>query len=288
MKNTKALLISFGFALFAFMLVFSYVAKQEKILLQGSTMVKVVVAAQDIGAGTRLDESNLTIIEVPKKYAQPGTVDDDTPLFDRIVYVPVLEGVQIIESMLASPEKAGLAQKIPKDKRGFTVAVNNITGVAGLLQPGDFVDILLTVEVGQVDPNTGVRDQEIYSKVVLENILILAVNQRSQRISIGNQIDGIQNSGSGNIFNPQQATSGKAFKLSSVTLAVSQEECLRVSMAQEIGSITLALRSSWNRGDTWKETSLESLKFLGVEKPVVRRALPAWVEIRGAEQESRY
>jgi len=288
MKNMKALLISFGFALFAFMLVFSYVAKQEKILLQGSTMVKVVVAAQDIGAGTRLDESNLTIIEVPKKYAQPGTVDDDAPLFDRIVYVPVLKGVQIIESMLASPEKAGLAQKIPKDKRGFTVAVNNITGVAGLLQPGDFVDILLTVEVGQVDPDTGIRDQEIYSKVVLENILILAVNQRSQRISIGNQIDGVQNSETGNIFNPQQDTSNRAFKLSSVTLAVSQEECLRVSMAQEIGSITLALRSSWNRGDTWKEKSLESLKFLGVEKPVVRRALPAWVEIRGAEQESQY
>ncbi len=288
MKNTKALLISFGLALFALMLVFSYVSKQEQKLLEGSTMVQVVVAARDIGDGTRLDESNLTIKEIPKKYAQPGTIDDVVPLFDRVVYVPVLEGVQILESMLASPEKAGLAQKIPKDKRGFTVAVNNITGVAGLLQPGDFVDLLLTVEVGQTNPNTGKSDQEIYSKVVLENILILAVNQRSQRMALGNRFDTMQKSASGNIFNPEQMSSSGKTKLSSVTIAVSQEECLRVSMAQEIGSISLALRSAWNQGDTWKVKSLESLKFLGVEKPVVRRALPAWVEIRGAEQESRY
>lgn len=288
MKNSKALLISLGLAIVALLLVFSYVSKQEQKLLQGSTMIKVVAAAKDIGAGTRLDESNLIIKEVPKKYAQPGAVDDITPLFDRVVYIPVLAGVQIIESMLASPEKSGLAQKIQKDKRAFTLAINNITGVAGLLQPGDFVDVLLTVEVGQLDAETGIPDQEIYSKVVLENILILAVNQRSQRMSVGDQIEGIQTEGGGSIFNPKQINLTDKAKVSSVTVALSQDECLRASMAQEIGSISLALRSSWNPGDTWQEKSLESLDFLGVDKPVIRKGLPAWVEIRGAEQESQY
>lgn len=288
MKDTKSILISLGLALIGMLFVFLYVSQQEKRLLEGSTMVKVVVAARDLAEGTRLDESKLTAREVPKKYVQPGSVVEASALFDRIVYVPVLEGGQVIESMLASPERAGLAQKIPQEKVAFTVAVNGVTGVAGLVQPGDYVDVLLMVEVGMADPNTGKTDQEIHSKLVLENILILAVDQRSQRIDLGEQQDTVQKTGSGNVYKNEKDGYSQRKPASTVTLAVSQEECLRIALAQEIGSISLALRSAWSKGERWKERDLESNKFLGVEKPVVRRSLPAWVEIRGASQESRF
>ncbi len=287
MKNTRALLISLALALFAVMFVFSYVQRREKALVDMSTPVKVVIAAMDLANGTRLDETNIELREIPKKYVQPGAISDMTTLFDRVVYVPALEGSQILESMLASPEKAGLAQKIPKDKVGFTVAVNPVTAVSGLVQPGDFVDVLLTVEVGVESVEKGKVDQDIYSKVVLENVLILAVDQRSRRMAISPGIQS-QKSGPGNVFNPESVTGVASKAIATVTLAVSQEDCLRLNLAQEIGSIALALRSSWDQGAPWEEKSLEANKFLGVKKPVLRRSLPAWVEIRGAEQLSRF
>jgi pilus assembly protein CpaB len=287
MKNTKALLISLAVALFAVMFVFSYVQRREQTLIDLSTPVKVVVAARDLADGTRLDETNISIREIPKQYVQPGAMSDVTTLFDRVVYVPALEGSQILESMLASPEKAGIAQKIPKDKVGFTVAVNAVTAVSGLVQPGDFVDVLMTVEVGQETVEQGKVEQEIFSKVVLENVLILAVDQRSRRIAIGPGFQ-TQKSGPGNVFNPESLDAGPAKGVTTVTLAVSHEDCLRLNLAQEIGSISLALRSSWDQGEPWEAKSLESNNFLGVKKPVIRRSLPAWVEIRGAEQVSRF
>ncbi len=285
MKNTRALLISFLVAIFAVIFIFSYIQRREKTLIDSSTPVKVVVAAMDIGVGARLDETNIEIREIPKQYVQPGTMSDVTTLFDRVVYVPALEGSQILESMLASPEKAGLAQKIPKDKVGFTVAVNPVTAVSGLVQPGDFVDVLLTVEVGRETVEKGKMEQDIYSKVVLENVLIMAVDQRSRRMAIGPGFKTQANS-PGNVFNPESMANNSAKAITTVTLAVSQEDCLRLNLAQEIGSISLALRSSWDQGEPWKEKSIESSSFLGVKKPVLRRSLPAWVEIRGAEQGS--
>jgi pilus assembly protein CpaB len=190
--------------------------------------------------------------------------------------------------MLATQEKAGLAQKIPKDKVAYTVAVNNVTGVAGLAQPGDYVDVLLSVDVGKQQIDKGVTDKETISKVVLENLLILAVDQRSYKISAVTPFTAPKGS-PGSVFNPEgKGQNLQNPKISTITLAVGMDQCLRLNMAQEIGSLSIALRSTWNQGNKWDIGALDSHTFLGIEKPVLRKSLPAWVEIRGADEVPKF
>lgn len=285
MQNARALLISVVVAAVAVLLVFSYVQKKEKVLLELSTPVQVAVAIRDIPEGTRFDDSLVQLIEIPKKYVQPGALGSVEEIFDRVASVPLLENTQILEAMLAPTEKAGLAPKIPKDKVGFSIAANKVTGVAGLLQPGDFVDVLTTIEVGEMEAGS-MKNQEVITKVVLEYVLVLAVNQRSRRsVQAG---AGIPRGGPGTVFKSPTTGRGGDADISTVTLAVAPNDCLKLNMAQEIGSLALALRSTWSGGQPWSVNSLSSYKFLGVDKPVLPRSLPAWVEIRGANQISRY
>jgi pilus assembly protein CpaB len=288
MKNAKGVLISLGLAIFAVLLIFAYIQKMEQKYSENSTPMKIFVAAKDLVEGERLDESNTKPIDVPKKYVQPDAIQNPAVIIDRIVSVSLLEGTQILESMLATQEKAGLAQKIPKDKVAYTVAVNNVTGVAGLAQPGDYVDVLLSVDVGKQQIDKGVTDKETISKVVLENLLILAVDQRSYKISAVTPFTAPKGS-PGSVFNPEgKGQNLQNPKISTITLAVGMDQCLRLNMAQEIGSLSIALRSTWNQGNKWDIGALDSHTFLGIEKPVLRKSLPAWVEIRGADEVPKF
>lgn len=287
MKNVRVILVASLLALFAVLMVFTYIKKREAKIVEMSTPVRVVVAASNISEGGRLDESNITIMEVPKQFSQPDSLDNVENLFDRIVTIPILEGTQILESMLASPEQAGLSQKIPKDKVGYTVAVNSVTGVAGLLQPGDYVNVMLTVEVGIPNLEVGYKDQETMTLVALENTLVLAVDRRTTRIFV-NQMFNLPEGSPGNLFNKDQARGSQSRGVETITLAVDPGDCLKLTMAQEIGTVSVALHSSWSDGQVWENKKLGSHDFLGIEKPVIRQAVPAWVEIRGASQTSRF
>lgn len=285
MTNVRALLIALVVAFVATLMVYAYVQKRESTLLDLSTPVKVVVAVRDIPEGARINDSVVKEVEIPKKFVQPGAIGNVTGIIDRVIYVPVLEGTQILESMLISDEKAGLAPKIPKDRLGFTIALNEVSGVAGLIQPGDFVDVLVTVETGNID-NGKKTEQEILTRVVLENILVLAVDQRSRRIAV--DTGDIDRSSPGNIMQSGGVRPAGSGEISTATLAVKPQDCLRLNLAQEIGSLSLALRSAWSQGEPWVKKSLESHDFLGINKPLLPRAMPPWVEIRGSEQMSRY
>ena len=287
MKNIRALTIAFILALVAMAMVFSYIKSREAGLVDMSTPVMVVVASGNIKEGSRLDEGNTILKEIPKRFVQPDSINDIDSLYDSVVTIPVLENTQILESMLATPEQSGLAQKIPKNKVGYTISVNSVTGVAGLLQPGDYVNVLLSVELGEYTEENGVENQETLTMMALENVLILAVDQKSRRTAI-NQNVRIAGQSPGSIFGQDGDKQSMRDDIKTVTLAVENEDCLKLTMAQELGSISLALHSSWSEGESWAHKRLDSSSFLGVEKPVVRKSLPAWVEIRGAEQMSRY
>ncbi len=294
MQNSRVLLISVLLGIFAVFLVYSHVQKREKELLEMSSPVEVVIAARDIPEGSRLDESLVEIIEVPKKFVQPEALSDPKIALNRVVSVPVLRGTQILGSMLGTSDTSSLARKIPKDKLAFSVAVNNVTGIAGLIQPGDFVDILVTVEVGDVGvasggPNSN-ADTEVMSKVVLENILVLAVDQRSHRSRVAS-ITPIASSGPGNVFSSSSsgASDGYGNSITTATLAVNNNQILPLTLAQEIGSISLTLRSAWpsEQRQNYSDDKLGAKELLGVKKTVVPRS-PAWVEIRGTQQIGRY
>lgn len=286
MQNKRALLISLVVALFAVMIVFSYIRKKEKALMQWATPVKVVFAVKNIPEGSTLDETMLEEKEVPKKYVQPGAIEKISDVIDRVVFIPVLDGTQILESALMTQEKVGISAKISKGMRAFSIAVSDVTAVSGLIQPGDFVDIMATIEIGSYKDGRNVSE-EIVTKTILQHVMVLAVNQMSSRTQIKQSTRGAQEA-AGNVFSGQSSSSGKRDKITTLTLALTPEDTQKLNMAQEIGSLSASLRSAWETEDSTIIPQLSSQKFLGIKKPIVRRSQPAWVEIRGAEEISRY
>ncbi len=286
MSNVKALLISLVVSVFAVLLLFSYISSKEKALLEMATPIQVILANRDIPEGMRIDSDMLDLVKIPQKYVQPGAFNDAQRLINRNINVPVLKGTQILESMFIATESESIASKIPANHRAFSVFVTDVTAVGKLVQPGDMVDLMVTVEVGSFQNGRSISE-EIITKTVLENILVLAVNQTSSKRRSLNTGDINQNA-AGNVFKTdQQRSSQKKDKIKTITVSLTPREVQILNLAQEIGTLSVALRSSFDNGKIENLPPLSAQKFLGINKSIIPRGNPAWVEIRGAESFSR-
>ncbi len=285
MSKSKLILISLGVALFALLLVYSYIYKKEKELLSLATPVKVVVAVKDIPEGAMLDESFVDVVEVPKNFVQPGALSEVAEVLDRETAVPLLKGSQILDSFFRSAGDEGVARKVPADKRAYSIAVNEVTAVAGLVRPGDFVDVVVTAQTGAVQQGRAVADSSL-ARLLLQNVLVLAVNQRSTagggpRVTPRQQAEGGLASGIVSGAEVGQASEG----MRTMTLALTAEDVQKVALAQEIGSLSVALRSSWQKAETpLPLANVTAQQVLGTEKTVVPRSRPVWTEFRGSEE----
>jgi len=286
MQNKWALLTSLGVALFAVLMIFSYLSKKEQALIDYATPMTAVFAVKDIPEGVRLEESYLEEREVPKKYLQPGSIGRISEAMDRTLSVPVLEGTQILESMFIARETEGIASKIPADMRAFSIFATDVTAVAELIQPGDFVDVHLTVEVGTFQEGQNVSE-EIITKTILENALVMALNQMSTQTRTATSVNTSQDA-VGTLYSGDVSNQEESEKLRTLTLALSPEDTQRVNLAQEMGTLSVSLRSRWDKGKAVALPSLSAQDLLGIDKRVVPRSQPAWIEISGAEQIARY
>ena len=289
MSNAKALLIALFVSVFAVLLLFSYINKKEKAILEMATPVQVVVANRDIPEGRRIDSDMVTLAKIPQKYVQPGAFNDSGRVLNRNITVPVLKGTQILESMFITTEAEGISAKIPSGKRAFSVFVTDVTAVGELIQPGDMVDLLVTVEVGSFEGGRGVSE-EILTRTVLENILVLAVNQKSSKRRFADPGDMNQDAAGSLYKSDAQNRPGyrKKDPIKTLTVALTPPEVQKLNLAQEIGTLSAALRSSFDGGKIENLPALSARDFLGIQKTVIPRANPAWVEIRGAEPFSRF
>lgn len=287
MSNGKALLISLVISVFAVILLFSYISSKEKSLLEMATPIQVIVAKRDIPEGMRIDSDMLELVKIPQKYVQPGAFNDPQRLVNRNINVPVLKGTQILESMFIAVESESIASKIPAGQRAFSVFVTDVTAVGELIQPGDMVDLMVTVEAGSFQDGRTVSE-EIITKTVLENILVLAVNQTSSKRRSINTGD-IKQSAAGSVFKSDSQQAGrKKDQIKTLTVSLAPREVQILNLAQEIGTLSAALRSSFDGGKIENLPPLSAQDFLGIKKSIIPRANPAWVEIRGAEAFSRY
>ncbi len=286
MSNTKALMISLLVSVFAVILLFFYIEGREKKLLEMITPIQIVVAAKDIPEGVRIDANSVEMVELPQKYVQPGAISDVKRIVNRNINVPVLRGTQLLESMFIDTRAEGIAGKIPAGKRAFSIFVTDVTAVGELIQPGDMVDLMVTVEVGSFQNGQSVSE-EIITRTVLENILVLAVNQTSSKRRLFGPANTEQDA-PGSVFTPSGPAAGDDEPLKTLTVSLSPEETQILNLAQEIGTVSAALRSSWDDGKRENLPQISAREILGVNKNIIPRAQPAWVEIRGAEPFARY
>ena len=196
-----------------------YLTKMEKQYLELSTPIKVLVAVRDIPPETRLDETYLEQVEIPKKYVQPGAISEINMVIDKSVIIKVNKDTQLLDTMFLDTDSAGIADKIPAGKRAFSIAVTDFSAVAALVRPGDFVDIYVTVQTGKIVDNEAVTEK-IVTKMILQNVMVIAVNQISSRLKMLKSMR-VKQSAKGNLFPGLGSGKEKKEKLKTITLALS-------------------------------------------------------------------
>jgi pilus assembly protein CpaB len=199
--------------------------------VSGAEVTPVVVASLDIAAGTRITEGMVETKDIAVDTVLAGVFPETEGVVGQVARVPLVAGEQVIATKvtatgaaIADGENPPLAFVIPEGKRAVSIQVSNVIGASGLIRPGDYVDVILTMEVG--DDNL--------AQTILQNVLVLSVDQDVTRavVSEGEEAPVI---GDGTEANPEATT---------VTLAVSPAhgEVLAVAEACATPRLALALR----------------------------------------------
>ncbi len=131
----------------------------------------------------------------------------------RVVLRAIAPGQLVLsENISGLGERATLSQFISQDMRAVSIRINEVSGAAGFILPGDYVDVLLTVDANN-DP------RQAATHVILQNVRVLAMDQSAE----GRQ--------------------GGATVARVATLEVGIEDGQRIALASSVGSISLALRN---------------------------------------------
>lgn len=180
--------------------------------------VPVVVAKVDIPVKTRITKEMVEVTMIPADYIQPGAMTELSNVVGVVVREPIIATEQVTQRrLLLEGKSVGFTGIIPRDRRALTVAVSDVTGVAGFVKAGDYVDVIVTFEQSSVGANT--------SKMVLQNLRVLAANRDSEA----------------GVAEPAKDKKD-IVKVSTVTLAVTPDEAVRLTLGEEKGKIRLALR----------------------------------------------
>jgi pilus assembly protein CpaB len=179
--------------------------------------VDIVVAANDLQVGTKLEDRDLKLVNFPEESLPNGVIRQKARAVGRGVLQPISRGEFILSSKLADKDVAGLPALIPSGMRALSVRVNDVIAVAGFVLPGTRVDVLLTG-----NPGTG---GESVTTTVLENVAVLATGQKLERNAAGE---------------PQNTAV--------ITLLVSPEDAQKLTLASQEGRIQLSLRNPLDTG----------------------------------------
>lgn len=226
MSNLIKLLIILVGALLVALMVRVVVASVSHHAPAAVTLEKVRVTSADLPQGLLLRDEDITWRQVPLKDVPPNAVISGAPgaveLKGALLRHPMAAGAVLVADDVILPNAPGfLAATLKPEMRAVSVAVDDVSGNAGLIQPGDYVDLLLTQ---RMDRRTDSPDLAVSSETVVEHVRVLAVGSEIKRPKSGDTPDS----------NNRART---------VTLEVTPRMGEVVAVAARLGSLSLALRS---------------------------------------------
>ena len=201
-------------------------------------LTKVAVAATAMPYGTEVTPEKVRFASYPKSSLPPGSYTDIKQLLPegqrRIVLLPIgLNEPILADKLSGAGRNASLAALLPDGMRAASVRINDVSGVAGFIQPNDSVDVLVTREFASADRNAQITD------VLLQDVKVLAIGQSTQ------------------------GANGQPINARNATLEVDPLGAQKLALAQEIGSLGLVLRKPGQEQNTpFVETvSLNDLRY---------------------------
>jgi pilus assembly protein CpaB len=186
---------------------------------------KVLVAKGNLPAGTFIKEEDVSWQKWPtdgvnEVYLLEGQTDIDT-VVGAVVRKGIVSGEPITEAQIARPGDRGfLAAVLTPGMRAISVTVNEPSSVAGLIFPGDRLDILLNMKFklagGEGEDSNAYKPQT--SETVLENVRLLATDRRLDDID------------------------GDPKKVKTVTIEVTPKQAEMIKVAAAMGDLHMSLR----------------------------------------------
>ncbi len=209
----------------------------------------IVIAVQNILSRTEIPVAALGKAEYPVNNIPQGAFERIEDVSGKLALTNIVPGQIILPQMLIDKTRAGSSRSnasflIPEGKVAVAFPSGGLVSVAGALQPGDYVDVLLTLTPGAAGrtttgTTTGTEGQPV-TQLMLQDVLILQIGFWSPTGGTGSQ---------------QQAAQGDM-----ITFVLSRQDALALKSAREQGVIELALRRSGDHAPaTTEPVNLEYL-----------------------------
>ncbi len=170
-------------------------------------MVRRLVAAYDLPAGTQLEELHLAVREIPEQWTSRASIDplDLSSLLGATLLADVANGEALLRGHLTFTAPApALASRLHSGQRALTVAAADLGGLADVLRAGDAIDIYVSFAHRQRE-------------------LTVPLLQGMRVLMVGSEPEGESKGGS-------------------ITLAATPDEAMRFVAARQSGVLTAMLR----------------------------------------------
>ncbi|MEQ8846462.1 Flp pilus assembly protein CpaB [Botrimarina sp.] len=178
----------------------------------------IYVARHNINLGDPISAEMVALDEWPTDKAPKGSITALEDLEGRRPRTTIVAGTPILEAqLLAQGETADPVANIPDGFRLSTIKVDAEKSAAGLLSPGDRVDVQLYVAASQ---RAGIPEAK--TRVILQNIRVFAVEQAVQRSADGEESKAIPKT---------------------VSLLVTPTQATTINLAQNAGELSLIPRN---------------------------------------------
>lgn len=188
--------------------------RMEAIEAQGkANLMNVVVAKVKLQKGDVISSETVAVRAVPKEFAHSNALmPNQFETFDgKTLAYGANPGEIVVWSMLGVNKKPTFSAQVEAGRRAITVPVDEINSISGMLEPGDLIDLMLTVS----------QQEKKFTFPVLQVVKVMATGQRS-------------------VDDPK---SGERRQYSTVTLDTTLEQAQSVIAAREAGKLTALLRN---------------------------------------------
>ncbi len=213
MKNKLIVVLAVIFGILAVLGNFKYMENIKNTYKVSGNFSRVIICKQKIPARTIVSSEMLDFKELPVEYVLPGTVLNTKDAVGKMALSDIYPGEFIMSNKLVGKDDitGGLSPKVEDGKRAISIPVNNVIALHGLINVGDFVDVLVTFS----PPN----EKGAITSTIVKDVPVLGINN--------------------NIHSDQQVKE----ELQTVTLMVEPEQAQQIALSIQQGSIQLTLRS---------------------------------------------
>jgi len=246
-RPTLPLILSIALGTAAVLMVRNYITGERKAMKKGLEPVRIVVARRNIPANEPLEVEWVAARPVPKKFVHANAIypEEVDLIIGRELVYPVRAGDPILWMDFKGGERyRGFSTMIKEGERAMTIKVEDTSTIAGLIQPGDHIDIL-----GSFRPVSDGKTELETTITLLQNVVILALGQ---------------------VTSARSGMRHDRTASSMLTILVTPEEAALLIHAQRVGKLYNVLR---NPEDIETFENLPKITFTDILQPRVREEI---------------